>query len=124
MRSKENYISQLKDQIANEEYYMNHVHDDNPKAIEGHKKSIEVLKDKLKWIKSVEIKEIARITHGEDEWYLKKIDGTHVKTANNREALENGRGAVWHIAQFRGKPYYEDVREWLYGRKPIDGNQY
>ena len=68
--------------------------------------------------------DIVKITHGNDVWYMKRIDGTHVKSANNEKALHSGRGAVYHVRQLGNKPYYDDVRQWLYGKKDIDGNVY
>lgn len=68
--------------------------------------------------------DIAKITHGDDDWYMKRIDGTHVMSANNEKALHNGRGAVYHVRQLNDKPYYDDLRKWLYGKKDIDGKVY
>lgn len=68
--------------------------------------------------------DIAKITHGNDEWWMKRIDGTHVMSANNEKALETGRGAVYHVRQLGDKPYYDDLRKWLYGKMDIDGKVY
>jgi len=68
--------------------------------------------------------DIVKITHGDNDWHMKRIDGTHVMSANNEKALRDGRGAVYHVAQFRDRPFYADVRKWLYGKKDIDGNFY
>ena len=68
--------------------------------------------------------EIVRIYHNDETWFLKKIDGTHLMVANSEEGIKEGRGAVYHVAQLNHRPYYEDVRKWLYGKKEIDYKKY
>jgi len=49
------------------------------------------------------------ITDGDDTWYLTYSDSTHFFLSNSPDF----KGNAYHIGQFRGKPYYEEVNQWL-----------
>lgn len=57
-------------------------------------------------------------------WYIKKIDSTHFYMANNEEAFESGAAWPYHIGEHRGRPYYEDIRQWLHGGPDPEGKKY
>jgi hypothetical protein len=48
------------------------------------------------------------------EWYLKRIDSTHVSMSTSISGLKSGF-SVNHIAQLKDRPYYEQVKKWLQG---------
>ena len=81
---------------------------------------LDVLVDAADYDKSTTVK----ITSGRDEWWVTKVDTTHVEFVNDPKYIgKNGMG-VSHINQHRGKPYYEDLRSWLKGGKSPDGKTY
>jgi len=53
--------------------------------------------------------------------YFKRIDSTHVQSALEPDFI---RYAIWHIAQLKHQPYYNDLELWLHDKKDIDGNEY
>jgi hypothetical protein len=53
--------------------------------------------------------------------YLKKIDSTHLETSYD---MNVERGAVWHVAQLKGEPYYADLVKWLHDNLEINGRSY
>ena len=57
-------------------------------------------------------------------WYIKKIDSTRFYMANNEEAFESGAAWPYHIGEHRGRPYYEDIRQWLHGGPDPEGKKY
>lgn len=56
---------------------------------------------------------IAKVVDGEDVWYIRALDRTHIWSANNLEAVQKGRGSVYHIGQVRHRPYYKELDQWL-----------
>ena len=62
-------------------------------------------------------------------YYLKKEgDSTHFTMHNNDKHLDNPHlSSGNHIGQYRGEPYYEDVRSWLKDSlksKDLNGRKY
>ena len=69
-------------------------------------------------------KGITQIYIDEYPWYIKKIDSTHFYMANNEEAFETRAAWPYHIGEHRGRPYYEDLRQWLHGGPDPEGKKY
>ena len=61
--------------------------------------------------------DIAKVTDARgDEWFVKKIDSTHMFMANDPKYLKKDRPTgvmAHHIGQHRDEPYYSDLRSWL-----------
>jgi hypothetical protein len=57
-------------------------------------------------------------------WYIKKIDSTHFYMANNEEAFKTRAAWPYHIGEHRGRPYYEDLNQWLHGGPNPEGKKY
>lgn len=55
-----------------------------------------------------------------EKWYVKKIDSTHLFFSNDLKR----EGIAMHVAQFKGRPFYDDLTKWLHGRLRIDGKSY
>ena len=52
---------------------------------------------------------IKTIKDGADMWYLTYADSTHFFLSNSKDF----KGSAYHIGQFRGRPFYNEVNEWL-----------
>lgn len=50
-----------------------------------------------------------KLKDGENVWYLTYLDSTHFFLSNS----EDFKGNPYHIGQFRGRPFYDEVDEWL-----------
>lgn len=59
-----------------------------------------------------------------DNWYITKIDATHIEIVNNPEAVGKGGMSVGSILQYKNEPFYDDVKSWLRGGKSPDGKVY
>jgi type I restriction-modification system DNA methylase subunit len=53
--------------------------------------------------------EIKEVTDGEDTFYLTYIDPTHFYTSNSKDFIGNAH----HLAEFRSRPFYNEVKSWL-----------
>jgi hypothetical protein len=53
------------------------------------------------------------VKDGEDVWYLTYIDPTHFYLSNTRDF----KGSAYHVGQFRDRPFYNEVNEWLKSHK-------
>ena len=53
--------------------------------------------------------EVKKIVDGKDVWYLTYIDSTHFYLSNSKDF----KGSAYHLAQFRGEPFYDEVKSWL-----------
>ena len=53
-------------------------------------------------------------------YYLNKIDSTHFFMSNTPDV----KGMAFHIGQFNGDPWYDDIRSWLIGKSSPDGKKY
>lgn len=49
------------------------------------------------------------VKDGQDTWYLTYIDSTHFYLSNSKDF----KGSAYHVGQFRGEKYYDDVKSWL-----------
>lgn len=56
-------------------------------------------------------------------WYLMKIDATHLKMGNNDKLLAD-TGMTYHINQLRNYEFYNDLKSWLKGGKSPNGKIY
>lgn len=45
--------------------------------------------------------------------YVRYIDTTHVMVSNNQTDADDHKGGVYHIAQLRDEPYYNDMINWM-----------
>lgn len=50
-----------------------------------------------------------KVKDGENVWYLTYLDSTHFFLSNS----EDFKGNPYHIGQFRDRPFYNEVNEWL-----------
>lgn len=70
-----------------------------------------------------ESNDISTIFIDNDKWYLRKIDSTHF-VGNFRDSNVPMGSPAYHVAEFRGEKYYQDLVDWLHGKKKINGNKY
>lgn len=54
-----------------------------------------------------------KVTDGDDTFYLTYIDSTHFFLSNSPEY----KGNPYHIGQFRSRPFYNEVNDWLKNHK-------
>lgn len=52
---------------------------------------------------------VKKIIDGDNVWYLTYIDSTHFFLSNSPDF----KGNAYHIGQFRGRPFYDEVNQWL-----------
>jgi hypothetical protein len=57
--------------------------------------------------------EVKRVTDGDDTYYLTYIDSTHFYLSNSKDY----KGNAFHIAEFRSRPFYDEVKSWLKSHK-------
>ena len=82
---------------------------------------------KNKITESTNENKIAKLNLSDSHWFFRKIDSTHFYMANNRDVLdkEHPNGILArHVGEFRDKPYYDDLVDWLHDKIDIDGNTY
>jgi hypothetical protein len=53
--------------------------------------------------------EVKKVTDGDDTYYLTYIDSTHFYLSNSKDY----KGNAFHIAEFRSRPFYNEVKSWL-----------
>ena len=53
--------------------------------------------------------EVKKVTDGDDTYYLTYIDSTHFYLSNSKDY----KGNAFHIAEFRSRPFYDEVKSWL-----------
>jgi len=53
--------------------------------------------------------EVKKVTDGNDTYYLTYIDSTHFYLSNSKDY----KGNAFHIAEFRSRPFYDEVKSWL-----------
>lgn len=56
------------------------------------------------------VTDVYELKDGEDTWYLTYIDSTHFFLSNSKDF----KGNAYHIGQFKTKPYYDVVLNWLH----------
>jgi|GEM_PF-1615774 len=64
-------------------------------------------------IKMADGGEVKRVTDGDDTYYLTYIDSTHFYLSNSKDY----KGNAFHIAEFRSRPFYDEVKSWLKSHK-------
>jgi hypothetical protein len=57
--------------------------------------------------------EVKKVTDGDDTYYLTYIDSTHFYLSNSKDY----KGNAFHIAEFRSRPFYDEVKSWLKSHK-------
>lgn len=55
------------------------------------------------------VENVKKIIDGDDVWYLTYIDSTHFFLSNSPDF----KGNPYHIGQFRNRPFYNEVNQWL-----------
>jgi len=68
---------------------------------------------------------------GNGWWLVNGGDGYHLYMVLDKPGLDTkdvnklkSQGGVYHIGQLKPFSYYYDVRDWLDGKKDINGNKY
>jgi hypothetical protein len=64
---------------------------------------------KIEYAKGGGVDNVKKIIDGDDVWYLTYIDSTHFFLSNSQDF----KGNAYHIGQFRGRPFYDEVNQWL-----------
>jgi hypothetical protein len=87
--------------------------EDLQEALLGHKSLIETFPDRgyerVAYANGGGVDNVKKIIDGYNVWYLTYIDSTHFFLSNSPDF----KGNAYHIGQFRGRPFYDEVNQWL-----------
>lgn len=58
------------------------------------------------------------------DYWVKKIDSTHLMISNSKDGIDKNLAFAGHIAQYRDEPYYNDIKSWLKGGRLPHNERY